>query len=344
MSDSGTYVFAVAVCDQFDLTIDVGALPERFGSVRAIVVDGLVAFVSNYTGPAIEDVPQNELTGHLLLHQKVIEDLMRDNSVLPVRLGTVLEDDDAIASLLRGSRDLLHTTWEHFRGVVEVDVAATWDIGEILAQVGVDPEVSAAKSSAMTAPVELRTEAVVGVGRLVEAKLDKRRGELELKVLEHLRPYANDMQLNSVVSDELVCNIAFLIDQSQVGHIDEALHRLDAELEGRCDFRRVGPLPPYSFATIHVCRIGRETIESSLALLELSANFDESAILDQYRMLALTRHPDVRRKDPNAARDFENLTSARATLLSVCRNHSDTSRLPDSAVLFASVERSIGRN
>lgn len=344
MSDSGTYLFAVAASDWFGPTIDVNVLPEPFRSVRTIIADDLMALVSTYTGPAIEDIPQSGLTGHLLLHQKVIEDLMRGGSVLPVRLGTVLKDDDAIATLLHGSKDLLRTTWERFRGTVEVDIAATWDLVEILAQVGDDPEILAAKSAAMTTEAELRFEAVVGVGKLVEAKLDKCRGELELKMLEHLRPYANDVQLNSVVSDELACNIALLVDQSQVAHIDEALHRLDARLEGRFDFRRVGPLPPYSFATVHVRRIGRETIESCLTLLGLSGCFDESAVLDQYRSLALTRHPDVRREDPNAALDFEVLTAARATLLSVCRNHPDTSRVPDSGVLFASVERSIGRN
>lgn len=344
MSDSGTYFFAVAATDGFVPTFEVGALPEQFGSVRALVVDGLVALVSTYTGPAIEDVPQNELTSCLLLHRKVIEELMRTTTVLPVRLGTVLEDDVAIGSLLRGSGNLLRTKWEHFRDSVEVDISATWNIDEILSEVAVDPEVSAAKSAAMTAPVELRSEAVLGVGRLVQNKLDERRSELEFKVLENLRPYANDLQLNSVVSDEIVCNIALLVDRGQTEDIDGALNRLDAELEGRINFQRLGPLPPYNFATVHVHGIDPEAIERSLALLELSGSFDESAIQDQYRALALIRHPDVRRADSNVGKDFEYLTWARSTLLSVCRNHPDTSLVPKTAVRFASVERAVGRN
>jgi len=337
-------VFAVAPADLLGPTIEVDALPEQFESVRAVVAGGLVAFVSTYRGPVIEEVPQSELTGRLLLHQQVIEQLMRTSNVLPVRLGTILEDDEAVAWLLRGSGELLRSTWEKFRDTVEIDIAATWDIGEILAQIAGDPDVEAAKSAALAASTEQRPEAAIGVGQLVEAKLHERRGELERKILEQLQPCASDMQLNAVVSDELVCNIALLVDQSRAADIDATLHRLDAELDGRYNFRRVGPLPPYSFATVHVHRIGPDEIERSLAVLELSGSFDESAVQDQYRVLALTRHPDVRTTDPSAARDFEDLTGARTTLMSVCRNRPDTSCISDSAIFHASIERSIGRN
>ncbi|MEI6622606.1 MAG: GvpL/GvpF family gas vesicle protein [Actinomycetes bacterium] len=344
MTESGTYLFAVAVADRFDLPADLTKLPGEFGQVRAVAADGLVALVSSYSGPAIEDVPQNELTGRLLLHQKVIEDLMPGGSLLPVRVGTVLKDDEGVASFLGGSQKLLLTTWEQFRGTVEVDIAATWNLGEVLAQVSVDPEVVAAKAAAMSASPESRPAAVVGVGQLVGRKLDQRRSELESLVLASMSPLAKDVRLNAVVSDELVCNLALLVDTIKAGQIDDALHRLDADLEGRYDFRRVGPLPPYSFATVHVNRIEPSQLQQALAMLGLPGSFDESAVLERYRELAMARHPDVRTGDPGAAKDFEELTSAKAIALSVCRNRTDTSEILGSTVLFASIERSAGRD
>jgi len=54
MTESGTYLFAVAVADRFDLPADLTKLPGEFGQVRAVAADGLVALVSSYSGPAIE--------------------------------------------------------------------------------------------------------------------------------------------------------------------------------------------------------------------------------------------------------------------------------------------------
>lgn len=344
MSDCRTYLFAIGSAEERPAALHGFELPEQFGPVRVIVAEGLAAFCSAYRGPAIEDVPQNELTGRLLLNQKVIEQLMRGGSLLPVRLGTVLDDDDAVRSLLRSSGQLLRTTCAAHVDTVEIAIAATWDLSENLVQIALDPDVLAAKSAAMAVPAERRPEAVIGVGQLVEARLLARRSHLEGVVLEHLRPMARDVQLNAVVSDELVCNIALLVDRGSADKIDQALHRLDAEFDGRYNFRRVGPLPPYSFATVQVHRIHPDEIDRARIILGLPHAFDESAVQAKYRELALARHPDVRAADSNAAHDFEDLTKARATLVTVCQHRGDHAFDPHAVILFASIERNIGRD
>ncbi len=344
MPEAATYLFAVAAADRLDQEANVRELPAQFGPVRTIFVDGLVAIVSTYSGPTIEDVPQSELMAHLLLHQQVIEDLGHTDGVLPVRIGAVFDDDDEVERLLRGSAPVLGASLQHSRGMVEIDVAATWQIDEILAECAVDPEVSDARSAAMQGPTEVRSAAALGVGRLVAEKLGKRRGELELRVLKELEPYAKEARPNAVASDTLVCDIALLVEQDEARHIDEALHRLDAEFDGRLNFRSVGPLPPYSFATVRVHRVTRDEIERAVALLALGSTFDLASIFEQYRQLALTRHPDVLRANPQAAKDFEDLTWARATLASVCQNLPDCTRVPWSDVFFATVGPNTRRN
>ena len=344
MSDRRRCLFAIAAEDRFAPMTDIEGLPAEFGPVRSIAADGLVALVSVYRGPAIEEVPQSDLEGRLFLHQSVIERLMHAGRLLPVRLGTILDDDETVISFLRGSGELLRSTLETHLETVEIDVAATWEIGEVLAQIADDPEIAAARIAAPTVPPEARSEAMIAVGKMVEAKLHERRGALTRTVLERLGPHAVDVQLNAVVSEGLVCNIALLVDRNRAADIDKSLNQLDVELDGRYDFRRIGPLPPYSFATIHVHRIGHEEIDKAVVVLELADHFDETSILERYRVLALTRHPDVRTADPHAARDFEELMWARNTLLTLGRNRPDICTVPYSAVLYATVERSIGED
>lgn len=344
MIDGGTYLFAIGVATQSPASLDALEVPESFEPVRGIIAEGLVAFVSTYRGPAIEDLPQNELTARLLMNQMVIEQLMPAGTLLPVRLGTVMDDDDAVISLLRTSGALLRTACDVYAAKVEIGIAATWHLQEILAQVALDPEVMAAKSVAMTVPAAAHAEAAISVGKLVEAKLHERRSTLEQVVLTHLQPFADDVQFNAVVSDELICNIALLIDHHSVDQIDQVLYRLDAEFEGQYDFRRVGPLPPYSFATVHMHQIDSIEIDRARAILDLPHHFDEPAVLAQYRELALKRHPDAQGAGPSAAKEFEELTKARATLVSLCQHPSDHGFDPTSRVVLASIERSIGRD
>jgi hypothetical protein len=344
MSDRRRYLFAIAAEDRLGPTPDIEGLPAEFGPVQSIAADGLVALVSVYLGPAIEEVPQSELASRLFLHQSVIRQLMHAGRLLPVRLGTVLDDDDKVISFLHGSGELLRSTLDTHYDTVEIEVAATWEMGEVLAQIAADPEIAAARIAAPTVPPEARSEAMIAVGKMVEAKLHERRAALTRNVLERLTPYAVDVQLTAMVSEELVCNIALLVDGDQTAEIDKSLNQLDVELDGRYDFTRIGPLPPYSFATVHVHRIEPEEIDKALVVLELDDHFDKTSILEQYRVLALTHHPDVRTAKPHAVKDFEELNWARSTLLALGRNHPNISTVPLSAVLYATVERSTGED
>jgi len=339
----GDYVFAVAAAQDSGRVHDTADVAPSFGPIRTVPVGDVVAYVSTYTGPEVEAMPQNELPAFLLSHQSVIEKLMRVTPVLPVRLGTVLSDDEQVASALRTSNELLRDSIDAFAGTVEVDVAATWNLPEVLAGVALEPDVQAAKEAASQSSSTSRQEAMIKVGQLVEARLAALRDQLESVILERLRPLARDVQLNPVVSDELVCNVALLIDKSSASEIDDSLRELDAELQGKYDFRRVGPLPPYSFASVHLHTIGADDIARALHVLSLAEVGEAGVVDDAFRRLALSQHPDVKGSDGGSAHEFEDLVWARNTLLSALE-HRPNDTLPQSiGVSYATVERSMGR-
>ncbi len=341
MSEQRIYLFAVAVSDRFGRRLAVPALPSRYGEVEAIAVDDMVALGSAYRGPAITEIPEAEIVRHLMMHQQVIETAARCDHVLPVRLGTVVRDEAEVSRLLRAGSELIHETWGRFAGHVEIDVAVTWDLEEVLKEVSGDPEVLSAKEAVAEAPAEQRPALILDAGRLVAAKLDDRRAYIQRVLIEALGPHVRDFQNNALVNDTLVCNTAFLIREEDVDAFDSALGAVDSDLAGRYNFRRVGPLPLYSFATLHVRELGQGRLEAAQALLGLSGDYDEDAVDQKFRALAVVLHPDSNPGDDTATDRFEQLARARADLVAACRNRgSDTSPGP---VLYFSVERSVGR-
>ncbi|MDP4013257.1 MAG: GvpL/GvpF family gas vesicle protein [Candidatus Nanopelagicales bacterium] len=340
MPEQGIYLFAVAASDRFARRLPIPALPDQFGDVEAITVDGIVALGSTYSGSAAEDIPQSEVVRNLVLHQKVIELARERDSVLPVRLGTIVPDEEAVCRLLRASADLIRDVWQRFRDVAEIDVAVTWDLDEVLKEVAADPEVRAARDAAQNAPAELRSSLAIDVGKLVSAKLDERRGDVQGLMTQTLLPHVRDTQHNALASDVLVCNSAFLVSAGEMAAFDDALRVVDTKLEGRYNFRRVGPLPAFSFATMHLREIGVDQLEAARKLLDLPDDYDEETVEAKYRALAVRLHPDTNPGDETAPDRFEDLSRARADLITACGNGGAGTGAP---VLYFSVERSLGR-
>ena len=89
--------------------------------VHAVPVGDLAAICA----PAQEE--EREITADTLWrHEQVVEALMQDRDLLPVRFGTRLDDDAAAARSLAGRRDEFKRALEHVRGAVELSVRAVF--------------------------------------------------------------------------------------------------------------------------------------------------------------------------------------------------------------------------
>jgi Gas vesicle synthesis protein GvpL/GvpF len=85
--------------------------------LRAVRSDGLTALCA----PA----ERRELTPEVLWrHEAVVESLMAERDLLPLRFGTLVEDDEAAVRALDERREELKTSLDRVRGAVELAVRA----------------------------------------------------------------------------------------------------------------------------------------------------------------------------------------------------------------------------
>ena len=104
-----------------------------------------------------------------------------------------------------------------------------------------------------------------------------------------------------MLTDELVFNVAFLLERQALPAFDAAIERLDEALAGALSLRRIGPLPPYSFATVSVTRFDAQRLAAGRALLGLPGEISERPCCRATGRLARMAHPDHNPADPSAA-------------------------------------------
>jgi hypothetical protein len=196
------------------------------GTVRVVASGDLAAVC----GPVLE----REVTADALWqHEHIVEALMDDRDVLPVRFGTCLPDDDAAAQALRDNYAEFAASLESVRGAVELAVRV-FAAGN--APAGIAPAAPATPPESMTGTQYLRARArtaaaETGATAIVHAPLV--RGARAVTVARVSRP------------GELM-RAAYLVDRNATASFSASVRDIqddNPQLKISC----TGPWPPYSF-------------------------------------------------------------------------------------------------
>jgi len=244
----GQYLYAIIAC----------AEPREF-TTRGIGERGDVVHTVNYRRLAavVSDSPNIEYENsrrNMMAHTLVLEDVMEQFDLLPVRFGTIALDADAIKTRLLAPRYQEFTELlEQMRDRIELGLKAFWYDGAALAEVVRDNETIRRMRDALNgrSPAETYYERI-RLGEEVENALAQKRTRDEETILSRIRPLVHKTRTNKIVSDRMVVNAAFLVDRRNGPQVDDAVRRLDAELNDRLMFKYVGPVPPYNFVNIVV--------------------------------------------------------------------------------------------
>jgi hypothetical protein len=217
------YVYAIT---------DASDLPPRSGlgeaELRSVGEEGLFAVISEQAGGPPEGTPEN-----LWTHEEVVEGLLGEAAVLPLRFGSLVEDEDAARALLRERRVEFVRALERIGGAVELGVRVALPDGEH-ATVGVGAEAEG------TGP---GTAYMLG-------RLDRERRAAEAAARVH-RPLAMIARESARRNSSLrgaALSASYLVDVDRVDAFLARVDELSAEVDG-ATIVCTGPWPAYSFSS-----------------------------------------------------------------------------------------------
>ena len=224
---------------------DAAPLPAVRGvdgaAVAAVSGSGLAAVVTPLAG----DDPRLG-RADVLAHSDVVQALVDDRDVLPVRFGTVYPGPDQVRDdLLSANARSLSKSLDGLAGMVELQVKATYVEESLVAElVGADRRLQRLRATLRASP-DYSTR--VELGRRFATVLDARRESDARQISRALRKFAARVQSDRPASDFGVANLAFLVARSKLDSFRSGFDQLRSAVSARMHIRCVGPLAPYSF-------------------------------------------------------------------------------------------------
>ncbi len=318
-SNSGIYLYAIIPTGD-EIIFDVAGAGSDNDEVYTIPHSGLAVVVSASLLSDYRGLKQDQAARYLVAHQRVVEAVMQDFSLLPVKFGTVLADEAQVRRLLAQGEALFRSALERFSGQVQMEVVVLRNLQQVFQEIGQEAQIADLKTQIAGRPPEETTAERIAIGQMVQASLAQRRTALRDRLLPSLQEVALDLVVNPPMDDSMVANVALLVDKAGRGALDQRLKSLDEEFEGRLLFRCVGPLPPYSFATVEVQAPSFEAIDEARRCLGLEETVPPGEIRQAYRWLASQLHPDHNPDDPQAEARMAELTRAYELLMAYAEN------------------------
>lgn len=292
------------------VTFDVAGIGGDNGKVYSVPHGDIAAVVSASPLADYRDLKREQAVHYLVNHQSVVETVMRSFPILPVKFGTTLPDISDVRLLLAQGQSLFRTTLEKFAGLVQLEVVVLWNLSEVLQEIGQEEPIVQLKAQVTARGAEATVTERIAIGQMVQAFLERRRAMLQDRLLPPLHELTLDTAINPLMDDNMVANLALLVDEAGSKALEERLEALDEEFGGRLHFRCVGPLPPYSFASVEVQMLSFEAIDEARKQLGLGETASLDEIKGAYRRLASQLHPDHNPDSPDAGARMTALTQA----------------------------------
>ncbi len=291
----------------------------------------IAAVVSEYHNKQFDLLPKETLLRNLAVYQAVVEKVMKDSQIIPVKFGTTVEEEEELKRILGMGCAQIASKLKEMKNKIELDVAALWsDLKAVLREIGEkDEQIIRLKQEAASMPPDKVLQFKINVGKLVKESMDKRKEECASLIRDVLKREAEDYCDHPIMDDSMIMNTAFLICTEKQEVFEEKVTQLDRHYQDRIKFRIIGPVPPYSFGTFEIAKADFGEVEKAREMLGLGEESTPMEIKETYWELTKRFHPDKYPGDPVAQKRFENITKAYHTLTQYCQGDRCSFREPD---------------
>ncbi|MBS3819577.1 GvpL/GvpF family gas vesicle protein [bacterium] len=190
---------------------------------------------------------------NLIAHQKVIEKVINDYTVLPIRFGTIASSAEEVRNLLMKRYHEFKNMLRAMDNKVEMGLKVFWiDINSILTEIANSDRKLKELKEKLIKKKNFSLNEKIDFGEKVKEALDKKREKEVQEIIQPLRNQNIDYVMNSIVSDSMVMNSAFLIDKRQEPDFDDRVAGLSDKYKDRYQFKYIGPSPPYNFVNLYI--------------------------------------------------------------------------------------------
>lgn len=248
MPSTGRYLYGlIRATEDMDfgcMGLEHDGTPARVYTLR---VESLAAVVSEFsTRQKVLPLRKN-----LDPHHKVIREVMKTMTIVPMKFGHVAKNEQEIAKALRRNRDGIRAQLDQVDGKVEMGLKVKWDVDNIFEYlVGVDPELQAYRDQIFGRSSAPSQAEKIELGRMFEERLNREREEQTERVSEMFRPCCSDVKVNPPKNEKMVMDLAFLVDRAGLKPFEERVYQVAGTFPAQYVFDYTGPWAPFNFVEL----------------------------------------------------------------------------------------------
>jgi len=219
------------------------------GRVFTLRTDSVAAVVSEYSLRS-KILP---LRKNLDPHHKVIREVMKTATIVPMTFGHVAKSEAEITKALRRNRDDIRAQLDRLDGKVEMDLKVKWDVDNIFEYVvGTDPELAAFRDEIFGRSSAPSQTEKLELGRMFEERLTQQREEQTDRVVELFRACTSEVKVNPPRNEKAVMNLAFLVDRDRLKPFEECVYQVAGAFPAQYQFDFNGPWAPFNFVELDI--------------------------------------------------------------------------------------------
>jgi hypothetical protein len=248
MVEEGKYIYCIIGTNEGRNFGPIG-IGGRGDIVSTIGYEDLSAVISN--SPLDKYVVNKE---NLIAHEKVVEEVMKNYTVLPMRFCTVASSAEEVRNLLRKRYLELKSLLKDMDNKIELGVKVFWKEMKVIFQEMVDEDKKIKSLKEKIAKKSLQESYADGInlGKIVKTALEVKRDKEGQEIINVLKRISYNFHLNKTQGDEMLINAVFLVDRAREREFDNQVHELVSKYSQRVKFKYIGPTPPYNFLNLNL--------------------------------------------------------------------------------------------
>jgi hypothetical protein len=241
----GKYIYCIMDSNQPQSFGPLG-IGGRGDEVYTICFDDIAAVVSNAPIKKYRISRENSLT-----HEKAIEAVMAEHTVLPVRFATITEDEEKVMKILEAEYERFRELLDQMKDKTELGFKAIFKEDVVYKDILEKYEdVRELKEKIAPLPPEKTHHQRMKIGEMVEAALQQEKQTIEEDILNTLSPLAVEVKTNDPYGELMIINGAFLVEKEKEAEFDNQVQELGDKYGEKVKFKFVGMLPPFNFINL----------------------------------------------------------------------------------------------
>lgn len=225
--------------------------PENFGEIG---IDGSDVYTINYKdlGAVVSDASNSsyEVLRQGVIHQKVVETIMKKYTIIPMSFGQVPKTKDDVKGFLSENCTEIKKMFEKLNGKIELGVKVSWKMDKILKELIessdririLDKQIKA-KTPEKAYPLKIE------LGKRVTDALNEKGRKIVNDIYGSLSRLAAESKENKTLVENMILNAAFLVEKEKEKEFDEKMNEVEKKYGDKVTLKYVLS-PPYNFVTL----------------------------------------------------------------------------------------------